>query len=225
MSEASGAHPRQALSGRDGFTVLHSDQWMLVLDKDSGLLSVPGIGPEKADCLAARVQGRYPGARIVHRLDRDTSGVIVMAMDAESHRHLSVQFQERGVEKVYEAMVAGGPAEDAGCVDLPIGKDFQSPPRQRVDHVHGRPSRTRWRVLQRLEDPVRTRMELIPLTGRSHQLRVHLLQLGLPILGDDLYATPEVRGWAPRLLLHARRLTLRHPARGETMTFEAPVPF
>jgi len=184
---------------------------------------VPGIGPDKQDCLAARVRGPFPGARIVHRLDRDTSGVIVMALDAEAHRQLSIQFQERQAGKTYIAVVHGIVADDAGEIDLPIRKDRDHPPLQIVDRERGRPSVTRWRIVERLAD--RTRLELTPLTGRSHQLRIHLREIGHPILGDVLYAPAEVRALADRLLLHAHRLAIVHPGTAAPMTFTAPCPF
>jgi tRNA pseudouridine32 synthase/23S rRNA pseudouridine746 synthase len=204
-------------------TILLRDERLVVLDKPAGLASVPGIGPEKADCLAVRVAARIAGARIVHRLDRDTSGVIVMALDAEAHRDLSVQFQERLVEKVYIAIVAGAVAEDEGTVDLPIRKDLDHPPRQIVDHARGRPSVTRWRVLER--GAGWTRVELRPRTGRSHQLRVHMREIGHPILGDDLYAPPADRACADRLMLHALSLRFAHPTTAAPVHVEAPCPF
>ncbi len=203
--------------------ILHLDERIIVLNKPTGLLSVPGIGPEKADCLAARVANAYSEARIVHRLDRDTSGVIVMALDVEAHRQLSIQFQDRVTSKIYIALVAGVVNQDKGVIDLPIRKDLDNPPRQMIDHDEGRPSLTNWRVLKRLED--HTRLELIPLTGRSHQLRLHLLAMGHPILGDDLYAPPESLAMADRLMLHALSLSIVHPTTAELLTFEAPCPF
>ncbi len=203
--------------------ILYRDDRLIVLDKPAGLLSVPGIGPEKADCLAARVQAAHPEARIVHRLDRDTSGVIVMARDAEAHRALSIQFQDRIVDKTYVGVVAGAVDGDDGEIDRPIRKDHDDPPRQIVDHVHGRASITRWRVLERGDD--RTRLELRPITGRSHQLRLHLASIGHPVLGDDLYAPPASRDAADRLLLHATSLTVVHPTTAAPMTFGAPCPF
>jgi tRNA pseudouridine32 synthase/23S rRNA pseudouridine746 synthase len=203
--------------------IVYRDERLIVLDKPSGLLSVPGIGPEKADCLAARVAGAVPGARIVHRLDRDTSGVIVMALDDLAHRQLSVQFQDRLVSKTYIAVVAGVVEKDEGVVDLPMRKDLDDPPRQIIDHEHGRPAVTNWRVLHREDD--RTRLELTPLTGRSHQLRLHLLVSGHPVLGDDLYAPPDVLALADRLLLHAWKLSIIHPETAAPMTFEAQCPF
>jgi tRNA pseudouridine32 synthase/23S rRNA pseudouridine746 synthase len=203
--------------------ILYQDERIIVLDKPTGLLSVPGIGPEKADCLAARVSAAYPGARNVHRLDRDTSGVIVMAFDAEAHRELSIQFQDRLVDKAYLAVVAGVVEADEGVIDLPLRKDLDHPPRQMIDHVHGRPSVTNWRVASRAAD--RTRLDLTPITGRSHQLRLHLLTIGHPILGDDLYAPPDVRAMSGRLQLHATMLTINHPSTAERMTFRSPCPF
>jgi tRNA pseudouridine32 synthase/23S rRNA pseudouridine746 synthase len=206
--------------------VIYTDEHLIVLDKPPGLLSVPGIGPDNQDCLARRVEAEFAGARIVHRLDRETSGVIVMAMDAESHRQLSCQFEQRLVDKSYIAVVAGVVADDDGEIDLPLRKDLNPPrpgPRHIVDHVHGRPARTRYRVLQRYAD--RTRVELRPQTGRSHQLRVHLTAIGHPILGDDLYAPPEVVAMADRLLLHAQAMSITHPATGQRLNFESPCPF
>jgi len=198
--------------------IVYRDERIVVVNKPEGLLSVPGIGAEKADCVASRVSAWIPGARIVHRLDRDTSGVMVMALDVEAHRQLSVQFQDRVVKKVYVAMTAGVMEEDEGMIDMPIRKDMEHPPRQMVDYVHGRASATAWRVLERGED--RTRVELKPRTGRSHQLRLHMKSVGHPILGDDLYAPAEVVAMAERLMLHAWSLSLVHPGTSAWMRFE-----
>ena len=203
--------------------VLHCDDHIVVFDKPTGLLSVPGIGPEKADCLVARAGEQFPGIRIVHRLDRDTSGVIVLALDAATHRHLSVQFQERETSKEYEALVLREPIEDSGKIDAAIRKDLDHPPRQCIDPVQGRPSQTRWRVLERLGD--RSRLQLTPRTGRSHQLRLHLLHIGHPILGDDLYAPPEGLAMATRLCLHATMLGFTHPSTGHAVAFDSTAPF
>lgn len=203
--------------------VIFADNRMIVFEKPSGLLSVPGIGPDKADCLASRADIEFPGARIVHRLDRDTSGLIVMGRDADSHRELSRQFQDREVSKTYEAVVGGIMAIDQGTIDAPIRKDMDNPPRQLIDDVHGRPSVTDWRVLERKSDA--TRVQLHPLTGRSHQLRLHLLSIGHPILGDDLYAPESLRAAASRLLLHATVLCLHHPTTGRELIFESTCPF
>lgn len=209
----------------DGYELLHQDRNLLVVSKACGLLTVPGIGPEKADCLISRLAARFRGARVVHRLDRDTSGVLVVALDADTHRSLSMQFERRETGKTYVAVAAGHPPKESGEIDLPIRKDLVNTPLQVVDFVHGRPSVTRWRVRGTTGAPDRTRFELLPVTGRSHQLRVHLLAIGHPILGDDLYAPPEVRAMAPRLCLHAERLEFTHPVTGQRVSFEAPADF
>lgn len=213
-----------------GYSVLFSDPSLVVCDKASGLLSVPGIGPEKADCLVSRLQRDFPGARIVHRLDRDTSGVIVLARDAATHRRLSMSFEAREVDKTYEALVAGHLAVDGGTVDLPLRKEALGSARQIVHATEGKPSRTDFEVLERGRDGAEggfawTRVRLTPFTGRSHQLRVHMLALGHPILGDELYAEGPARTARPRLCLHARTLGIVHPATGERACFEARVPF
>ncbi|MCH2134507.1 MAG: RluA family pseudouridine synthase [Phycisphaerales bacterium] len=203
--------------------VIYADNRLVVFEKPTGLLSVPGIGPEKADCLVARAQATFPGARIVHRLDRDTSGVIVLARDADAHRELSRQFQDREVNKTYEAVVGGLIAIDEGTINAAIRKDMDNPPRQMIDDELGRPSVTHWSVIEREED--RTRVRLHPVTGRSHQLRLHLLSIGHPVLGDDLYADDHWRAASPRLLLHATLLEITNPATGDAMVFESTTPF
>ena len=206
-----------------GVIVLYHDDYLVLLDKPSGLLSVKGIGIDKIDCLAVRVASAIEGARIVHRLDMDTSGVIVMARDADTHRELSRQFKDREVEKMYIAEVGGRVEQESGCIDIPIRKDMENPPKQCVDFEQGKASQTHWRVLERCGD--RTRLELRPVTGRSHQLRIHLCEIGHPILGDNLYATPNVLAMSERLLLHAQSLTITHPATGERLTTIANCPF
>ena len=205
--------------------ILFKDEHTVAFDKPSGLLSVPGIGPEKADCMASRAARDVEGARIVHRLDRDTSGVILMARDADTHRELSRQFHDREVEKRYQAILFGSVSGDQGLVDAPLRKDFDRPPRHLVDHERGREARTNWTVLERLEEPGRTRMMFNPVTGRSHQLRIHALSLGHPILGDDLYAPPEIVKLSERLLLHAELLAFTHPVTGKRVEVRAEVPF
>jgi len=203
--------------------VVHVDDRLIVLDKASGLLSQPGRGPDKRDSLATRVDAAYPGARIVHRLDQATSGLIVMARDADTHRRLSSQFAKRKVEKRYEALAWAPMVEHEGEIDLPIRLDLDDKPRQIVDHAQGKPAQTRWRVIQRLVD--RTRLALIPRTGRSHQLRLHLREIGHPMLGDALYADGEARAAADRLCLHATDLGLIHPATGQRVRYHSPCPF
>ncbi|MDP4299912.1 RluA family pseudouridine synthase [Leptothrix discophora] len=205
--------------------VLHQDDHLLVFDKPAGLPSVPGRGESLQDCLSARAQAIWPDARVVHRLDMATSGVIVMARGADALRRLSLAFEQRRVRKHYEAVVAGTPAEAAGTVDLPLICDWPNRPRQIVDPVQGKPSRTHWQRLDRDGLPGTSRVRLEPVTGRTHQLRVHLLALGHPIVGDALYAPPEVLALSPRLLLHACRLELPHPGDGGMRVFEAGAPF
>tara|TARA_R110002110_G_scaffold14704_1_gene67722 strand:- start:3013 stop:3684 length:672 start_codon:yes stop_codon:yes gene_type:complete len=204
-------------------TVLHQDDDLLVLDKQGGLLCVAGKPAEHGDCLEVRAQHACPQARIVHRLDRETSGVIVMAMNAKAHRHLGLQFERRKVKKIYIARVWGHVAGESGHIDLPLACDWPHRPKQKVDMEHGRAAMTGWEVVGR--EKRATRVRLSPLTGRSHQLRVHMLNLGHPILGDSFYATGEARAAADRLQLHAETLTLHHPADGTLHSFTAPCPF
>jgi len=250
----------QATLEIDGYRVLAQEHGFVVVEKTSGLLSVPGIGAEKADCLVARVALRFPTARIVHRLDRDTSGVMVLALDAHTHRRLSMAFEARKVQKTYHALVASHPQQSSGLIDLPLRKEALGSAKQIVCLEHGRASQTRWHVQARLpavpislrgegdaaESPKSPRssastallasnslqnachaafenfpctcVQLEPLTGRSHQLRVHMLMMGHPILGDDLYASPEAAHAANRLCLHATSL------RFEGFVFEAKHP-
>jgi tRNA pseudouridine32 synthase/23S rRNA pseudouridine746 synthase len=207
---------------------LHIDDALVVVDKPAGLLSVPGRGPDKADCLAARVQAEFPDALVVHRLDMDTSGLMVMARGVAAQRTLSQAFAARTVHKRYMAWVAGRlEATDAdwGTVALPLICDWPNRPLQKVDFALGKPSVTRWRVLDYDAARDATRVELEPVTGRSHQLRVHMRELGHPMLGDPLYAPETIRGRSPRLLLHAVSLSMPHPLTGTACTFESPPPF
>jgi len=220
--------PISAIEPSQAIEALYADDTLLVLDKPSGLLAVPGRGTDKQDCLSARVQARYPDALIVHRLDMATSGLMVMARGASAQRALSQAFAAREVNKRYIAVVFGrleAPLEGWGIIDLPIIVDWPNRPLRIVDHQLGKPSLTRWRVLGYEENGTSTRVELEPITGRSHQLRVHLRELGHPILGDALYAPPDVQAQASRLLLHAGSLDFVHPVTGEWLMFECPVPF
>jgi tRNA pseudouridine32 synthase/23S rRNA pseudouridine746 synthase len=208
----------------DGNFFLFSDEYLLVLAKPAGLLAVPGR--TEPDCLAARAQAQFPDALVVHRLDMATSGLIAMGRGAQAQRSLSIAFAERRVHKRYVAVVAGRlepPPGGWGEVSLPLRCDWPNRPRQMVDPVQGKPSLTRWRVLAH-EDGA-TRVELEPVTGRSHQLRVHMAALGHPILGDELYAPADVLARSPRLLLHAAELSLPHPRDGAVMHFACPAPF
>ena len=203
-------------------TILHGDHELLFVDKPAGLLSVPGKGDHLADCLLARVQAAFPTALLVHRLDRDTSGVMVFALTPHAQRHLGLQFENRQTRKTYVARVAGRLEPKQGTVDLPIAVDWPNRPRQRVDHENGRPAVTEWRVQRAADDE--TRVRLMPRTGRSHQLRVHMLALGHPILGDPFYAEGAARDH-PRLMLHSESLRLRHPDGGRGLSVSSKVPF
>ena len=212
--------------------LLHADAHLLVFDKPAGLLAVPGRGPDNQDCLSARAQAIYPDALIVHRLDMATSGLLVMARGLDAQRALSRSFEKRQVHKQYLAVVAGtlhNPQPDNGwnTIDLPLIPDWPARPRSKVDHIHGKPSLTRWRIEPHPDNPLgrTTRVRLEPVTGRSHQLRVHLQALGHPIAGDPLYADPAQQALSPRMALHAWRIQLPHPETGQIMRWEAPCPF
>jgi len=207
---------------QDPLDVLHEDAELIVLNKPAGLLSVPGRGAHLADCLLSRVQAAFPGALLVHRLDRDTSGVMVFAQTPHAQRNLGRQFEERKTRKTYVARLWGRLEPKTGTVDLPLIVDLPNRPRQMVCHETGKPAVTDWRVLRYEGDT--TRVRLLPRTGRSHQLRVHCQALGHPILGDPFYATGAAQAF-PRLMLHSEELRLKHPESGRSMTFRAPAPF
>lgn len=202
--------------------ILHHDHELLLVDKPSGLLSVPGKGEHLADCLVARVQAVFAEALLVHRLDRDTSGVMVFALTPHAQRHLGLQFEKRQMKKTYVARVYGRISEKTGTVDLPLIVDWPNRPLQHVDFENGKQAVTDWRVLKYEENA--TRVRLFPQTGRSHQLRVHMREIGHPILGDPFYATGRARQ-AERLMLHAESLRLRHPDGGKGLVFKAKCPF
>ena len=206
----------------DPLEILHDDHQLLFVAKPAGLLSVPGKTPDLADCLIARVQAVFPQALLVHRLDRDTSGVMVFAVTPQAQRHLGLQFEKRQTKKTYVARVAGRLEPAAGTVDLPLAVDWPNRPLQQVDHENGREALTDWRVLRASD--TESRVRLMPKTGRSHQLRVHMLSLGHPILGDALYA-PDTCKAHPRMMLHAQNLRLRHPDGGKGVSITAPCPF
>ena len=205
--------------------VVHDDAACVVVVKPAGLLSVPGRGEHLHDCVASRVQAMLSDALVVHRLDMATSGLMLFARGAAAQRALSIAFAAREVHKRYVAVVEGLIEHDSGEIDLPLMADWPNRPKQKADREHGKPSLTHYRVLARDESAGTTRVELEPVTGRAHQLRVHLLGLGHPILGDALYAPPEVQARTDRLLLHASALRFAHPTSGAPMQFESAAPF
>ena len=223
--------------------IIFQDEDIVVLNKSSGLLSVPGRLPEHQDCLQNRVQRVLPTATIVHRLDMATSGILIMALNKPAHVNISRQFEQRKTKKSYIARVFGHVKEHEGSVDLPLICDWPNRPKQKVDHENGKQSLTHYQVLSYSEahsgntssesslsengivESESTLVELTPVTGRSHQLRVHMLALGHPILGDRLYAHEQALTVSPRLQLHARNLSLAHPVSGELLAFSAPCPF
>lgn len=207
---------------QDPLVILHEDAEVLLVDKPAGLLSVPGKGEHLADCLIARVQAVFPDALLVHRLDRDTSGVMIFAMTAHAQRHLGLQFEKRMTRKTYVARVWGVPEEKSGSIDLPLIVDWPNRPLQMVCHETGKPAQTDWKVIK--TDGETSRVRLFPKTGRSHQLRVHMLALGHPILGDPFYATGPARAY-PRLMLHSEELRFNHPQGGASTKVRVKAPF
>ena len=216
------------VSQSQSFELLHHDDALLVLNKPSGLLSVPGRGEDKQDCLSARVQAEFSDALVVHRLDMATSGLLLMARGLSAQKKLNAAFENRQIQKRYVACVAGHLPMDPQwqTIDLPILVDWPNRPLRTI-HPQGQASVTRWRCIANAIPALKgtSRLELEPLTGRSHQLRVHLQALGHPIAGDRLYAPTDVQALAPRLLLHACALTFPHPLSGETLTWHCPADF
>ena len=215
--------------------LVYRDSWLAAFDKPSGLLSQPGLGPDLTDSLITRVQQRWPELRLVHRLDRDTSGLLLLAFTPLVHRQLSGLFAARAIHKAYLAEVAGHPRAQGGLIDRPLARIGTRPPRYGPlpEEQGGKPALTQWRVLQRRWDgqdrPI-SRLLLVPRTGRSHQLRVHLEQIGHPILGDPIYGSASgfsegASEGADRLRLHAWGLRFRHPATGMTLRLRCPAPW
>jgi tRNA pseudouridine32 synthase / 23S rRNA pseudouridine746 synthase len=212
----------------DELSVVYADDAVLVLDKPAGLLSVPGRGEDKQDCLSARAQRHFSDALIVHRLDMATSGLMILGRGPVAQRALNAAFANRSIHKRYIAVVDGflpPPTQDWGVIDLPILVDWPNRPKRMIDTVAGKPSITRWRVLNSEKALHTTRLELEPVTGRSHQLRVHLMAVGHAILGDALYASAPVQALSDRLKLHAHTLAFEHPITGQTLRFISPAPF
>ena len=220
--------------------VLYADDQLLFIDKPTGLLSVPGKLAANKDCLISRVQqghnvigeqsgkmanDAYPEARIVHRLDMDTSGVMVLALNADCHRALSRQFEQRQTEKQYCAKVFGLVADDYGSIELPIISDWPNRPLQKICADTGKHAITRYQVISRNQADQSSRLLLKPVTGRSHQLRIHLAAIDHPILGCSFYAHPQARSASKRLLLHASQLTINHPINDKALTINSPAPF
>lgn len=203
--------------------IVHRDDDILVLNKPSGLLSVPGRDPALFDSLVTRVRVEFPQAFPVNRLDKDTSGLVLMALHKKAHSIIGTQFENRTTKKLYTAIVWGHLQEDQGMIDLPLGRDLDRKPRHRVDIENGKPSQTEWNVLERIM-PFSTRLHLVPKTGRTHQLRVHMKAIGHPILGDNFYAEGDALEAAPRLMLHAEELGFTHP-NGEDVLYTVPCPF
>lgn len=197
--------------------VVHKDDDLLVVSKPAGLLSVPGKGADLADCMLSRAAAAFPGALLTHRLDMDTSGLLLLAMNKRAQSFIGKHFENRLIHKTYIARVWGQVKGEAGLIDLPLCFDFENRPRHKVCYINGRPSQTRWKVIGR--DELSTRVELEPLTGRSHQLRVHMKALGHPLMGDQLYAPEAAVKAAPRLCLHAYELKLHHPNGGKLVEF------
>jgi tRNA pseudouridine32 synthase/23S rRNA pseudouridine746 synthase len=202
-----------------------ADEYIVVIDKPYGLLSVPGRDPANRDCVPSRLFAEFGELRIVHRLDLDTSGLMILARGAKAHRHLNRQFEQREVDKYYEALVWGLPVEESGKIELPICVDWPNRPKKIVDYANGKHALTHYRVLERNAQRNIARLELTPITGRSHQLRVHLAEIGHPILGCPFYAHESAKNAAERLTLHARELHITHPNNGERMIFRTAVPF
>jgi len=214
-------HPHFPLSGLD---LIYQDESLIVVNKPAGLLAVPGRGVDKQDCLASRVQAEFPDALVVHRLDMATSGLLLFARGARMQSRLSRLFREREVQKRYVAVVSGRLQQSTGEIDLPLAGDWPNRPKQKVDLAIGKPSLTRYRMLSHDAATDTARVELEPITGRTHQLRVHLAAIGHPILGDALYGG-QAGGMAERLLLHASTLSFAHPLSGEPLALTSDIPF
>lgn len=206
----------------DPLVILHEDAEVLVVDKPAGLLSVPGKGPLLQDCLISRLQVVFPDTLLVHRLDRDTSGVMIFALTRYAQRHLGLQFEKRYTRKTYVARILGVPEEKAGTIDLPLIVDWPNRPRQMVCLETGKSAQTDWKLLK--DEGKTARVRLFPKTGRSHQLRVHMLSLGHPILGDPFYAEGAARDY-PRMMLHSEELRFKHPQGGTSVKIRSAAPF
>lgn len=209
----------------ESLDILFEDEYLLIVNKPSGLLSVPGRGEDKQDCLITRVQSEYPDALIVHRLDMSTSGLMLLARGKGLERSLSILFQNREINKKYIAVVDDEVMTTSGVVDLPLITDWPNRPKQKVDFESGKSSITSYRKLSYDKDNHTSRLELIPFTGRTHQLRLHLMSINHAILGDELYANKATIEKSTRLLLHASYLSFQHPVTGEFIEFNSEAEF
>ncbi len=205
--------------------ILYRDDFLLAVNKLPGLLSVPGRGEDKRDSVIVRVQQRYPEALVVHRLDMETSGILLMARNRSMQRKLNLLFAERRIEKTYLALVSGRPAQDKGVIDKPLAADWPNRPRQKIDHADGKASMTRYELIHYDREQHTSRLLLWPVTGRSHQLRVHLQSIGHPVLGDRLYADTDTRNRTRRLMLHALSLRFTHPETAQPLHLVCPADF
>jgi len=208
-----------------GLDILYEDAYLLVVNKPAGLLSVPGRGEEKQDCLISRVQMTHPSALIVHRLDMATSGILLLALDKDTHRLLSQKFQQREISKCYIAVVSGKFKQNQGKIDVPMICDWPNRPKQMIDLEQGKSAQTEYEVVSFEPDNQTTRLKLVPITGRTHQLRLHCQHIGHAILGDGLYADSHTRELSSRLLLHASNIGFKHPVTDEVVSISSDVPF
>ena len=205
--------------------IVYQDEHLIVANKPPGLLSVPGKGPENQHCLYNQILKLNPNARIAHRLDQGTSGMVIFPLSYLALRNLTQSFEDKKIQKTYLAVVNGIVEQDQGEIDLPLICDWPNRPLQKVCYEQGKKALTRYQVLQRDQELQQTRVQLFPITGRTHQLRVHMLSMGHTILGDGLYASPEIKSKAPRLLLHAQDLFFPHPITGDDISLHCPAEF
>ena len=203
--------------------IIHQDQHILIVNKPDGLLSVPGKGLQHKDCLQKRLQDRFANILTIHRLDMATSGIMVFALTPYAQRHIGLQFEHRRIKKHYIALVSGCPKDETGEIDLPLICDWPNRPKQKVDYENGKQAITNWEVIEYFQEY--SRIKLMPKTGRSHQLRVHMQAIGHPILGDAFYAEDNAYNAANRLMLHAESLDFHHPDGGDRVCFNCPAPF
>lgn len=210
---------------RQPIPILYEDDYILAVDKPAGLLTVPGRGPDKQDCLINRLLPQYPSAKIIHRLDMATSGIVIIALSAEAQSRMSKLFAQREIEKRYIAKVSGKLTLNSGSIEHPLICDWENRPKQKVDYENGKSALTHYQLLNYSEHEDVSRIELKPYTGRSHQLRVHMLAIGHPILGDVFYAPLNIVNKSPRLLLHAQEVDFKHPMTDQSLNISSPAPF